>query len=172
MPATCWYALASCNCNCNCICSLLASLELVIIFSSKLKGIPYLLQTAGLTLFSAELRCVLCGCNRGRCRILQVNELEWNSLNLSTSSLTNLEFPHCSSHLLSSVVDIDDVLDVTSLQGTPGVIGTLLAGCLATPESGNKYVHLAETFWHSFSAVRTQFARTRILLFVRQYFHY
>mmetsp|Transcript_6945 Transcript_6945/g.19661 ORF Transcript_6945/g.19661 Transcript_6945/m.19661 type:complete len:451 (+) Transcript_6945:119-1471(+) len=39
--------------------------------------------------------------------------------------------------LLKNVMKVDDVLDVASLQGTPGILGTFLAGFLATEESGN-----------------------------------
>ena len=35
---------------------------------------------------------------------------------------------------------LDDVLDVTSLQGTPGIIGSILAGFFATTETGNSFV--------------------------------
>jgi ammonium transporter, Amt family len=37
--------------------------------------------------------------------------------------------------LLRGRVQLDDVLDVASLQGTPGIVGTLLAGCFATDQS-------------------------------------
>eukprot|EP00009_Paramoeba_aestuarina_P000757 CAMPEP_0201510326 /NCGR_PEP_ID=MMETSP0161_2-20130828/3057_1 /ASSEMBLY_ACC=CAM_ASM_000251 /TAXON_ID=180227 /ORGANISM="Neoparamoeba aestuarina, Strain SoJaBio B1-5/56/2" /LENGTH=448 /DNA_ID=CAMNT_0047905479 /DNA_START=60 /DNA_END=1406 /DNA_ORIENTATION=- len=39
--------------------------------------------------------------------------------------------------LLKGKLMLDDVLDVTSLQGTPGIIGSILAGFFATTESGN-----------------------------------
>jgi ammonia channel protein AmtB len=37
---------------------------------------------------------------------------------------------------------LDDVLDVTSLQGTPGIVGSILAGFFATTESGNSYENI------------------------------